>query len=41
MEIKHKINKSKTLFCKNMLNLKNTKNIWKVIHRIVNPKVKP
>ena len=41
MEIKHKINTSKTLFYKNMLNLKNTKNIWKVIHRIVNSKVKP
>ena len=38
-EIKQKINTTKTSFYKNILNSKNTKDIWKVIRRILNPKV--
>ena len=37
-EIKQKINATRTLFYTNFLNSKNTKIIWKVIHRILNPK---
>ena len=37
-EIKKEINTIKTSFYKNILNSKNTKDIWKVIHRILNPK---
>ena len=37
-EIKQKINTTKTSFYKNILNSKNTKDIWKVIRRILNPK---
>ena len=37
-EIRQKINTTKTSFYKNILNSKNTKIIWKVIHRILNPK---
>ena len=37
-EIRQKINTTKTSFYKNILNSKNTKIIWKVIHHILNPK---
>ena len=37
-ETKQKINTTKTSFYKNILNSKNTKQLWKVIHRILNPK---
>ena len=37
-EIRQKINTTKTSCYKNILNSKNTKIIWKVIHRILNPK---
>ena len=37
-EIKYNINTTKTSFYKNILNSKNTKDIWKIIHRILNPK---
>ena len=39
-EVKQKINTTKTLFCKKILNSKNTKDIWKVIHDILNAKRK-
>ena len=37
-EIKQKIITTKTLFYKNILNSKNAEDMWKVIHRILNPK---
>ena len=37
-EIKLKINTTKTSFYKSILNSKNMKDIWKDIHRILNPK---
>ena len=36
--IKQKINTTKTPFYKNILHSKNMKDIWKVIHHILNPK---
>ena len=37
-EIKQKINTTITSFCKSILNSRNTKDIWKIIHRMLNPK---
>ena len=37
-DIKQKINTTKTLFYKNILNSKNTKDMWKASHRTLNPK---
>ena len=37
-EIKQKIRATETLFCKNILNSKNAKDVWKVIHHILNQK---
>ena len=37
-EIKQKINTTKASFYKKILNSKNTKDIWKVIHHILNQK---